>query len=150
MTMTTSASSPRRFPGRLFLTLGLGLPVLGIVGYVVQLWLERLTVPWYMPIAATFGVVLLVVALTRAATIWRVLALLMVVCVTAAEWNLLLNPPAKWPLPVEPHISTYKGPVVEGQPFPAFAAQRADGAPFTQRDLEGEKNNLLVFFRGRW
>jgi hypothetical protein len=27
---------------------------------------------------------------------------------------------------------------------------RADGSPFTQRDLEGDQNNVMVFFRGRW
>ena len=47
-------------------------------------------------------------------------------------------------------LPAYTGPVAAGQPFPEFATQRADGSPFTQRDLEGDQNNVMVFFRGRW
>ena len=47
-------------------------------------------------------------------------------------------------------LPEYTGPVAVGQPFPAFTTQRADGTSFTQRDLAGEQNNVLVFFRGRW
>jgi peroxiredoxin len=50
----------------------------------------------------------------------------------------------------ETRLPLYKGPVAMGRPFPAFATVRADGSPFTQRDLQGDKNSVLVFFRGRW
>jgi hypothetical protein len=138
--MTTSAPIPRRFPGRLFLALGLCLPILGILGYIAQLWAQRLTAPWYMPIAATLGVVLIAVALWQARSVWRILALLLVVLIAGAEWALML----------EMRLPAYTGPVAAGQPFPEFAAQRADGAPFTQRDLEGDQKTVMVFFRGRW
>ena len=43
---TTTTTRPR---GRLLTLLGLGLAALGIAAYVLQLWIRRLTVPWYMP-----------------------------------------------------------------------------------------------------
>jgi hypothetical protein len=96
--------------------------------------------PWYMPIAATLSVFLIVVALWRARSVWRILALLLVVLLAGAEWAFML----------ETRLPAYTGPVATGQPFPEFTTMRADGAAFTQRDLEGDQNNVMVFFRGRW
>ena len=139
--MTTSPSPPpRRFPGRLFLALGLGVAVLGVLGYAVQLAAHRLTAPWYVPCAATLGAALLVVSLWQARTVWRVLALVLVVLLAGAGWTFLLGA----------RLPPYTGPVAVGQPFPAFATARADGTSFTQRDLEGDQDSVLVFFRGRW
>jgi hypothetical protein len=138
--VSASASVPRCYPGRWYLKLGLALPALGVLGYVAQLWAQRLWVPWYMPFAATVGVVLLIVALWRARTLWRVLALVLVGLLAAAEWTLLLMP----------GLPAYTGPVRVGQPFPAFTTMRADGTAFTQRDLTGNRNAVMVFFRGRW
>jgi hypothetical protein len=135
-----SPVAPRRFPGRLFLVLGLFLPLLGIIGYIIQLQARRLTAPWYMPIAATLGVALIAVALWQARSIWRILALLLIVLLAGAEWAFLL----------ETRLPAYTGPVAAGQSFPEFATMRADGSSFTRRDLEGEQNNAMVFFRGRW
>jgi hypothetical protein len=126
-------------PGRLFLALGLGLAALGALGYVAQVLMQRLTAPWYVPISATLGVACLVASLWQARTVWRVLALLLLVLLAGAEWAFLLGT----------RLPEYAGPVERDRPFPAFATARADGAPFTQRDLEGDHNNLLVFFRGR-
>ena len=136
----TSPVAPRRHPGRLFLALGLLLPILGVAGYIIQLQARRLIAPWYMPIAATIGVALIVVALWQARSIWRIIALLLVVLLAGAEWAFLL----------ETRLPAYTGPVAAGQSFPAFATMRADGSPFTQSDLEGDQNNVMVFFRGRW
>lgn len=137
---TPSASTPRRYLGRLFLTVGLALAALGVIGYAVQLSMHRLTAPWYMPCAATVGAVLLAVSLWQTRTRWRVLALLLVLLVAGAEWTFLLAA----------RLPAYAGPVAAGRPFPAFATTRADDTLFTQRDLEGEQNSVLVFFRGRW
>jgi FtsH-binding integral membrane protein len=137
---TSSPAAPRRSPGRLFLALGLVLPAVGVIGYIVQLWTLRLIAPWYMPVLATIGVVFLVAALWQRRNVWRVLALLPVVLFAAASWALLLGD----------RLPAYTGPVTAGQSFPAFATTRADGTPFTQRDLEGNQDNVLVFFRGRW
>jgi hypothetical protein len=138
--ITTSPTAPRPSAGRLWLALGLVLPVLGVIGYFVQVAVHRLTAPWYLPSLATLGVVCLVVSLWRRRTVWRVLALVPVVLVAAATWAFVLGE----------RLPAYTGPVAVGQTFPAFATARADGTPFTQRDLEGDQDNVLVFFRGRW
>jgi len=139
--MTSSLSAaPRRIHGRLFLLLGLGLAVLGVVAYVVQISLQRLVVPWYMPTLASLGVILVVMSLLERRTVWRVLALLAVGLLAGAEWAFLHAV----------RLPPYTGPIAVGRPFPAFETRRADGTPFTQRDLAGDQNNVLVFFRGRW
>jgi hypothetical protein len=137
---TASAAAPRRFPGRLFLALGLGFAALGVIGYIVQIATRHLSAPWYLPCLATLGVILLAVSLWQARTVWRVLALLLVLLIAGAAWAFLLMA----------RLPPYTGPIAVGQPFPAFATTRADGTSFTQRDLEGEQNSVLVFFRGRW
>ena len=136
--MATASSSPK--PGRLLLFVGLAVGVLGILGYVVQLWMQRLSTPWYLPISATLGVVLVIASLWQARSVWRALALVLVVLFAVAEWGFVLRS----------RLPAYAGPVTPDQPFPAFATTRADGAPFTRRDLDGEQNSLFVFFRGRW
>jgi hypothetical protein len=127
-------------PGRAYLVLGLVLAALGIVGYATQLWAQRLWTPWYLPIAGTLAVVCIVISLWKARTLWRVVVLVVVGLLAGAEWTML----AALRLP------EYTGPVKDAQPFPAFATVRADGKAFTQRDLAGDHNDVLVFFRGRW
>jgi hypothetical protein len=111
-----------------------------VLGYVVQLSMQRLSTPWYLPISATLGVLLLVVSLWQARTVWRMFALVLLVFLAGAEWLVLLRA----------RLPAYAGPVVADQSFPAFTTARADGTPFTRRDLVGDQNSLLVFFRGRW
>jgi hypothetical protein len=139
--MTNQSTIPSRpYPGRLYLALGLLLAGLGVLGYVLQLAMHRLTVPWYMPTLATIGVGCLVASLWQKRTVWRVLALLLVALLAGAQWTLLLSA----------RLPAYTGPVAAGKPMPAFATLRADGTPFTQSDLEGTQHAVLVFFRGRW
>jgi hypothetical protein len=118
----------------------LALAVLDLVGYAVQIAAQRLVTPWYLPFTATLGVVLIVVALWRRRSVWRVIALLLVLLLAGAEWAFLLTT----------RLPVYTGPVAVDQPFPAFETKRAEGQPFTQQDLQGNENNVLVFFRGRW
>src|SRR4051794_7822669 len=113
-------------PGRLLLALGFGLPVLAVAGYAAQLWTRRLTMPWYLPLAATLGVVLLVAALRRACTVTRWLALLLTLLIAGGGWAFVLGT----------RLPTYAGPVAVDRPFPEFTTLRADGTPFTRRDLE--------------
>jgi hypothetical protein len=138
--MATASASPGRFPGRLFLAAGLAIGPLGVLGYFVQLSMQRLSTPWYLPISATLGVLLIVVSLWQARTFWRILALVLVVLLAGTEWVVLLRA----------RLPAYAGPVAADQSFPAFTTARADGTPFTQRDLAGDQNSVLVFFRGRW
>jgi hypothetical protein len=93
-----------------------------------------------MPALALLGVVLVVISLVEKRTVWRILGLLVVVLLTAAEIGML----SMLRLPV------YSGPITVGRPFPAFESSRADGTPFAQADLAGGQNTVLVFFRGRW
>jgi len=138
--MTTTTAIARRSPGRLLLAVGFLLPVLGVIGYVLQFKAQRLTVPWYMPIAATVGLLFVIASLWQARTVWRVLALLLVLLLAGGGWAFMLLM----------RLPAYTGPVAAGQPFPAFTAARADGTPFTQDDLKGSQTNVLVIFRGRW
>jgi hypothetical protein len=108
--------------------------------YVAQLAMHRLWTPWYLPLAATLGALVLVVALWQARSIWRILALVLVVLLAAGAWTFLLAA----------RLPAYAGPVAVEKPFPAFKTARSDGTEFTQRDLEGDQNSVLVFFRGRW
>jgi hypothetical protein len=128
------------FRSRLFVLSGLGLAVLGVVAYVVQISLQRLMLPWYMPVLASLGAVLIIVSLLERRTVWRVFALLAVVLLACAEIAFLYAV----------RLPAYTGPVAVGRPFPAFEAKRAGGAPFTQLDLAGDQKSVLVFFRGRW
>jgi hypothetical protein len=119
---------------------GLGLAVLGVAVYAIQLSMKRLMLPWYMPAAALIGLVLVLASLWKRRTVWRVLALVVVSLLAGLEvmaLNVLWLPP-------------YTGPIAEGRPFPAFKARRADSTPFTQNDLVGDQDQALVFFRGRW
>jgi hypothetical protein len=120
--------------------LGFGLALLGIAGYAVQLSTKRLVTPWYMPTAATLGVLCLFLALRRRRSVWRVLGLVLLILLAGLEWAVLLSA----------QLPAYTGPVAEGKPFPAFTTTRPDGSSFSQRDLEGGPNHVLVFFRGRW
>jgi hypothetical protein len=140
--MTTSSPVvPRRYPGRLILAVGFGLTTLGIVAYVVQLAADQLKMPWYLPLSAMLGVVCVAIALWQARSVWRVLALVLLLLVAGLEAAFLLGV----------RLPAYTGTqVVAGKPFPVFTTAKADGTPFTQRNLEGDRDTVMVFFRGRW
>lgn len=137
---TSTVAAPRQSSGRLFLVLGLGLATLGVIGYVVQLSMQRLMAPWYLPLSATLGVVSVAFALWKTRTVWRVLSLLLVMLLASLEWTFL----------VVLRLPAYTGPIETGKLFPTFATSLANGASFTERNLRGEQNSVLVFFRGRW
>jgi hypothetical protein len=139
-TTITPVQTPRRSPGRLYLWLGLALGLLGPALYTVQLQAQRLTTPWYLPILSSVAVAAVLVALFRTRSIWRFLALALLVVFAAGEWFFLLS--SKMP--------PYAGPVAVGQPFPAFSTKLADGSSFDQDKLKGEQRTVMVFFRGRW
>jgi hypothetical protein len=125
---------------RLLLLAGLSLPALGLIAYSVQLYFIRLIVPWYLPVLALLGIVLVGSSLWKRRTVWRALALAGVVLFASAELATLNRL----------RLPSYAGPVTVGRPFPAFEAKRPDGSVFTQNELIGDQNLALVFFRGRW
>jgi len=136
----TPPPAPRGAPGRLALGAGLALALLGVVAYAAQVRAKMLFAPWYMPVLAVAGAALVVLSLRRARSRWRLLALLFVTLLVGAEGLFLFGL----------NLPRYGGPVAVGRPFPAFSTARADGSPFTERDLKGDKASVLVFFRGRW
>jgi hypothetical protein len=79
--------------------------------------------------------------LYRARSAWRIAALGLLLLVAGAESALLLGT----------RLPAYTGTsVAAGEPFPEFTTAKADGSPFTRRDLVGDRDTVMVFFRGRW
>jgi hypothetical protein len=135
------ANTSRKSAGRGYLWLGLVFGLLGPVVYASQVAAKRLSVPWYIAILSTVGTLLVVLALLRARTISRILAAGLLGLLASAEWYIV----SKFG-----RLPAYAGPLVAGQPFPAFTTTLADGARFTQTSLKGEHKTVMVFFRGRW
>lgn len=133
------ATTPPRTGGRM-VALGAMLVVLGLGIYGVQFFLGHFTVPWYAPALATLGTLVGALALARRATLVRALVVALCGAMAAIQW---------WYITSFSVLPVYTAAGV-GQPFPAFVAARADGAPFTEADLAGERGTLLVLFRGRW
>jgi hypothetical protein len=119
---------------------GLGLAVLGVAAYAIEFSLRRLVLPWYMPAAALVGVACVAASLCERRTVWRALAMVVVVLLAGFEIMALYAM----------RLPPYTGPTAVGRPFPTFEARRADGTPFTQDDLVGDQDHAIVFFRGRW
>jgi hypothetical protein len=130
-----------RHPGRLYLVLGILVALAGPVLIAVQMRAHILRTPWYAPILATLGLVLLVAALMQARSLWRWAAAVLVGLFAGFQWVAVL---------VLMNAPPYTGPAEPGRPFPTFATTFADGSPFTQESLKGDRNTVLVFFRGRW
>ena len=129
----------QRSSGRLYLGLGILLALLGPLLYAVQIRAKVFTVPWYVPILGTVGVLLLLAALVQRRTGWRIAGLLLIGLLAGFEWFVIIS--LKLP--------AYTGPVAVGATFPAFTTTRADGSVFDQDNLK-EQDTVLVFFRGRW
>ena len=125
---------------RLLIPLGLILAAGGIIAYVMQLRLQRLTVPWYMPALAFLGAGCIAASLREKRSVLRILALSAVLLLGAFEVFALNSM----------RLPAYTGPIAVGRPFPAFEAKLADGTPLTQADLAGASRTVVVFFRGRW
>jgi hypothetical protein len=139
--MNSATIAPfRRSSGRFWLGLGVAVTALGVLGYVVQLRMERLFTPWYMPGLATLGVLFVVLSLWQRRTAWRFLGLLLVVLLAGAAWAFLLAL----------RLPPYTGPVTVGQPLPPFTTTWADGTSLGPGDLQDGQSHVLVFFRGRW
>jgi hypothetical protein len=116
--------------------------LLAPAAYAAQLfYLAHLSVPWYLPVAGTAGVILLGLSLLLGRKVWRIVGLIAFGLLAAGEWHFVL---------AGTRLAPYTGPVRVGKPFPAFATLRADGRRFTRKDFRGEKDTALVFYRGWW
>ena len=133
--------STARHPGRPLLLLGVFLAVAGPILIIVVMFAAKILItPWYAPLLGTLGVALIILALMRSRSIWRWTAVVIFTLFVAFQWYALLAM----------RTPAYTGPVKDGQPFPAFATTLADGSAFTQADLQGDQNTVMVFFRGHW
>lgn len=130
-----------RRPGRSLLLLGALVALAGpVLMFSLMFGAKILTAPWYAPLLGTLGVVLIVLALRRSRSIWRWTALVIFTVFVGFQWWALLAM----------RTPDYIGPVKDGEPFPAFATTLADGSAFTQDNLKGDQNTVMVFFRGHW
>lgn len=141
MTDASTAPAADRSRGRGLLWAGIAVGLLGIPLYFAQFSLGKLTVPWYQPVLATLGVVLLLRAVSRRRSIGRVIALVLIAAFAALDWYFVAS---------VSKLPSYVGPARVGQKIPAFRTALADGRPFTEKDLQDGKLNVLVFNRGRW
>jgi hypothetical protein len=137
---TTSSVNPRT-RGRGYFWAGIAACLLGPAVIVAQFGLKYLVVPWYSPVLATLGALLLVVAAICRGSIPRVIALVLVTAFAGLQWYFLT---------VLMKLPEYAGPARAGQPIPAFRGTLADGRPFTEEDLRDGARHIMVFFRGRW
>jgi hypothetical protein len=134
----TAARPTRHWP--LFL-LGVLLFVAGPAIYAVEFQMKHLKTPWYAPIMATAGVLLMAVSVIQRRGILRIVGLVLFALLCGLEWLTLL---------VGMATPSYSGPAQAGKKVPAFATALADGKAFTDKDLEDGKHTVLLFFRGRW
>jgi hypothetical protein len=138
----TGASVAARHPGRGIFLLGILLAVGGIAIFAaIFSQLHILQTPWYMPILATAGAMLAVMALARQQTIARWIGTSCLVALAGFQWFAFLFMLA---------TPAYAGPAMVGQAFPQFATKKYDGSAFTHENLKSDKNAILLFFRGRW
>src|SRR5262245_4121082 len=130
-----------RHPGRPLLLLGVFLAVAGPALMMLLTFAAKILItPWYAPVLGTLGVALIILALVRSRSIWRWTAMVIFTLFVAFQW---------WAL-FAMRTPAYTGPVKDGEPFPAFATTLADGSAFTQHDLKGNQNTVMIFFRGHW
>jgi hypothetical protein len=130
-----------RHPGRPLLLAGVLVALAGPVLMIVLMFAAKILITnWYAPLLVTLGVVLIVLALKRSRSIWRWMALVVFTLLAGFLWFALFAM----------SLPAYTGPVKNGESFPAFATTLADGSAFTQDDLKGEQNTVMVFFRGHW
>ena len=127
--------------GRGYLWAGIVLPVLAIGLGVGQYALQRLHVPWQVPIVTTLGVLLLLVSVAKRFTITRSIVLVLVAALAGLQWFFVTS---------MSKLPEYAGPARSGQKIPAFQTTRADGHTFSDGDLSDGTAHVLTFFRGRW
>jgi hypothetical protein len=139
--MNDLPKSASQHPGRSLLLVGVLITVGGAaVNMLLMFAAKILNANWYAPLVGTLGLVLIILALMRSRSIWRWVAVVFFTLFVAFQWFALFAM----------RLPAYAGPVKGGQPFPAFSTTLADGSAFTQSDLQGDQNTVLVFFRGHW
>jgi hypothetical protein len=138
---SANAAAGTRSRHWLLFLVGVLLVLLGPAVYAVQLSWHYLKTPWYVPILASCGVLLMAVSVWRRPGLVRGAGLVLFLLVCGFEWFFVL---------VALRTPPYTGPAQPNQHIPAFATTLANGTPFTSKDLENGKPTVLVFYRGHW
>src|SRR5262245_21180330 len=120
--IATIPSTASRARGRGYFWAGIIACLLGPAAIFAQVKLRYLVVPWYSPVLATFGAVLLLVAVFVRRSIPRLIALVLVAAFAGLQWYFLA---------VLMKLPEYTGPAREGRPIPALHTTLADGRSFT-------------------
>lgn len=134
----TTSSPPKRRP--LFLA-GVLLFVLGPAIYFVQIGLQNLAMPWYLPGLSLIGVACMFASVWQRRGALRIAGLALFVLLCGFEWYIVL---------VASKTPRYTGPAQPGVKIPEFSTTLADGTIFTNQNLESDSRAILVFNRGRW
>jgi hypothetical protein len=137
----TTSPANKRSRGRAYFWAGIGACLLGLGLVFVQFSLKHLFVPWYSPVMATIGAVLLLLSVARRRNIPRVVVLVLVTAFTAFQWYFLAS---------MMKLPDFAGPAQAGKQLSPFRAAYADGRSFREADLQDGSRRVMVFFRGRW
>ena len=124
-----------------FFLIGLLLIVAGPVIYAFQFGSNQFPTPWYMPVLATVGVVMMAASVWRRGGILRILGTVFFLLVVALEWYFLL---------VVTRTPAYSGPAQVNTKVPDFTAKLANDEAFSSADLSKGQSTILLFFRGHW
>src|SRR5215831_17702524 len=139
--LNRTSAGTLRHPGRPLLLLGVLVALAGPVLMILLTFAAKILITnWYGPLLGTLGLALIILALMRSRSVWRWTAVVIFTLLVGFQWFALLAM----------RLPEYTGPVKDGQPFPAFSTTLADGSAFTQDDLKGDRNTVMVFFRGHW
>lgn len=128
----------RRWP---LFWMGLALFLAGPILNAIEITNGRLTMPWYLPILATLGVLFMIASVWQRGGILRISGLVVFAVLCGLIWFFVL---------VMSKLPNYTGPAQPGKKVPAFNTKLADGTSFTNEDLEEGDRSVLLFFRGRW
>ena len=125
-----------------FFLIGLLLIVAGPIINAIQMFqLHQFVTPWYMPIMATVGVLMMAASIWRRGGILRILGTMFFLLVAGLEWLFLTV------LTLTP---AYEGPAQVNTSLPSFTAKLANDETFSSSDLSSGKSTILLFFRGHW
>ena len=128
----------RRWP--LFL-MGLALFLAGPILNAIEVTNGRLTMPWYLPILASLGVLFMIASVWQRGGLLRISGLVIFAVLCGLIWFFVL---------VMSKVPNYTGPAQPGKKIPAFTTKLADGRTFSSDELEEGDRSVLLFFRGRW
>src|SRR5262245_16724076 len=133
--METSIQSPPTRHWLPFLT-GIALFIVGPIVYAAMMQSDMLWTPWFMPILATIGVLLMVLSLWRKFGVVRGIGLLVFLVACAGEWFFFL-----YMIPTP----QYAGAAQRNAMVPAFEATLADGSTFTNKDVAKGRSTVMLF-----